>query len=377
MQSSGTVPEGGVAVNDIPGLADALAHPGPFASVYLNTEGAVEDAPQRLGIRWKNIRRHLAERGAPERVLSAIDPVVDGAHVAGEMLVVLATSEGVVLARHEPALPDREVGSWGALPRLAPLLSAHQAAIPHVVVLTDRIGADMVAYRRDHDDIERTLDGRDLHVTRSAPGGWSQRRFQQRAENVWETNASDVADALVRLADDTGASAVVVAGDVRAVQLLLQALPVRVSQLVTTVDGSRAAGAADAVAGHVEAVLDGLVEDRSAALLATFAEELGQGDRAADGPEPTFDALAHAQVHTLLVHDDPGDRRTAWWSPSPTDVALHKATLGAMGVDDPHEARLVDVAVRAALGTGGAVRVVPTPAGLTGGIGAILRYTLR
>ncbi|MDF2741972.1 MAG: hypothetical protein K0S88_3342, partial [Actinomycetia bacterium] len=50
-------------------------------------------------------------------------------------------------------------------------------------------------------DREVRVEGEELHVTRSASGGWSQRRFQQRAENRWQQNAGAVAEALTRLVD--------------------------------------------------------------------------------------------------------------------------------------------------------------------------------
>jgi hypothetical protein len=46
-----------------------------------------------------------------------------------------------------------------------------------------------------------------------------------------------------------------------------------------------------------------------------------------------------------------------------------------MGVDEPQEARLVDVAVRAALGTGAGVRILPDGDVPTGRLGAILRWS--
>jgi hypothetical protein len=45
-----------------------------------------------------------------------------------------------------------------------------------------------------------------------------------------------------------------------------------------------------------------------------------------------------------------------------------------MGVDDPQEARLVDVAIRAAFVTGAAVRIVPSVGSVKEGMGAILRF---
>ena len=81
-----------------------------------------------------------------------------------------------------------------------------------------------------------------------------------------------------------------------------------------------------------------------------------------------------AQVDVLLVHDDPDEDRQAWFGPEPIHVALTEDMVAAMGVDQPRQARLADVAVRAALGTGAGVRVVP-PAGASEGLGAILRWS--
>jgi len=70
--------------------------------------------------------------------------------------------------------------------------------------------------------------------------------------------------------------------------------------------------------------------------------------------------------------EDLDDGRTAWFGPDPTQVAMTAGDVRGLGVDAPVEGRLVDVAVRAALGTGAGIRVVPVAP--DGGIGAILRW---
>ena len=74
------------------------------------------------------------------------------------------------------------------------------------------------------------------------------------------------------------------------------------------------------------------------------------------------------------VHEDPDDDRQAYFAPDPTAIGLRADEMAALGVDEPVEAPLVDVAVRAALGTGAGIRVVPAGQAPTDGRGAILRW---
>jgi hypothetical protein len=78
-----------------------------------------------------------------------------------------------------------------------------------------------------------------------------------------------------------------------------------------------------------------------------------------EGAAATLAALALGQVDTLLLTGlFLDDERTAWFGPAPADVAVEPGTLIDLAVADPVEGRLVDVAVRAALGTGADVRVL-------------------
>jgi hypothetical protein len=58
-------------------------------------------------------------------------------------------------------------------------------------------------------------------------------------------------------------------------------------------------------------------------------------------------------------------------------VGGSRAQLEAMGVPagDIKQGRLADVAIRAALGTGAGVRVVPEHGGPAEGVGALLRWS--
>src|SRR5581483_9510060 len=352
MESSGTTPPGGQSPAAVPEIAALFDGSGPFVTVYLTTEAAVEQAAQQNELRWKALRRRLEEDGAPEAALAAVDPLVPDAHHYGRTLAVVAGAGGALLVRHEPERPARDAGWVAPLPRVGPLLEWAQAAVPHLVVLADRAGADIVVLSRaaagtgGGDAPVVTVGqstGGDPDLRKTNPGGWSQRRYQNRAENLWEHNARQVAEQVAALSDEVGARLIVLAGDVRASGLLREHLPGPVAALVREVDGSRGAGSADngldEIADDVVKLAASVAAEDTVEFLRQFKQERGQNDLAAEGVAATLEALAAARVDTLLVHDDPDDTRTAWFGPEPGMVAAGAAPLRDLGVEAPVEAR--------------------------------------
>lgn len=373
MERTGVTPPGALTAPD---LAEVLQAPGPYFTVYLTTEAGIDNAAYRSEQRWKTLRGELADSGAPEAVLAAVDPLVADAHQRGQMLAVIADAAGVLHVEHGQEAPPRDRVDVGPIPPLLPLLAVRQGFPAHLTVLADRTGADITLHRHGRPDVHREAGGDEFPIRRVNAGGWSQLRYQHRAENTWESNADDVAAEISALVDRHRPRLIVVAGDVRAVEMIQKALPATVAALVTVVDGGRAEDGSDAhFAEAVREQVTALVNKDIADLLGKFREELGQADRAADGPDETLAALTRAQVEVLLVADSPDDERTALFGPAPNQVGREPDTLRSMGVDDPGTAPLADVAVRAALGTGAAVEIVPAGDVPTGRLGAILRWS--
>src|SRR3954470_5367157 len=95
---------------------------GPFVTVYLTTDAEIDNAQQRAEQRWKTLRADLAEQGAPDDVLAVIDPLVSDAHLRGQCLTGVVGADGRPYVEHQPAPPASDVGRWGPLPVLGPLL---------------------------------------------------------------------------------------------------------------------------------------------------------------------------------------------------------------------------------------------------------------
>jgi hypothetical protein len=213
----------------------------------------------------------------------------------------------------------------------------------------------------------------ELHNTK--PGGWSQRRYQARTKRRWRMNAGDAAQRVNELVESLHPRFVAVAGDVRAVSLLLDQLSSTARVLAREIPGTRARdGSDDEHDAALRHLLRSVIDEDDTALREKFLEELGQRDRGATGVRATLDALNAARVDTLLVHDDPADVRNVWFSYNTPMLSITRDELEAVGADRVAEGRLVDAAIRTALLTGASVRMVDDMPELQGGIGAILRH---
>jgi peptide subunit release factor 1 (eRF1) len=367
------VPSGAIHSEELNRLFD---DDGPFLSVYMNTEPAIEKAAQRDQLAWKSLRHEAHADGADEQMLGQVDPLVPDAHMYGNALAVIATRARVRRVEHLDWPVREEVARCASLPSVAPLIEAAQARVRHLIVVVDRRGADLLLI--DGTEIEETEAVREdrYPIRKVKAGGWSEPRYQQRAEKNWDTEAHDIATHVTQTVDEHDPRLVLAAGDIRMIELLQKALPKRVAERLRVIGtGARGKEGPDDERRHnaMRMAATAVAED-TVALLKKFREEHGQGDLAVDGAQATVDALAKAQVEVLLVHDDRDDKRRAWFGPQRAHIASEPDDLRALGLDEPHDGRLVDVAIRAALGTGAGVRVIPKHGPVNEGIGGLLRW---
>lgn len=341
-----------------PDLRSFVDGPGPYLTMAVPTPSQHGDAEHRFAIRWKNAISEIDDGadGWPPEDLTLLEALGEQLpHGAGASVVVLHRLGGPTLVEFIDEPVRETTVNGGPLPRLAPLIEARQRAIPHVVVETDRAGADLTAFDGGSVLATDIVEGDRTHIHRGHPGGWSQRRFQQRAENTWEDNARLVADAAADLARSVDAELIVVVGEVRARSLLVDELDG--AHDVPDVVGLES-GSPDAVADDVVRLL----ADRAARRITELVDQLRSAlpeERATTDTEATLSALAEGRVETLLVHDDADD-----------EAELTEREIAGV----PSGARTVDVAITVALRTDADVVVVPTLSVMDGPIAATLRW---
>ncbi len=325
-----------------------------FATVALPSPSHFDDSAQRFDVEWKNARKELAETWDAED-LASIDDAVGGLSHDGGAAVVLIHGKGSKAPFIELLQDsvDHAVVHSDRLPRLATIIDGRQRSIPHVMVETDRTGADLTAF--DGGDVVSTeqVEGETLHVHRSAPGGWSQRRFQQRSENIWEENGGEVAESVAAMAQSVAARLIVIAGDSRSQGLVYDALPSELADITTLVEE----GSPDGIADRVVRLLSNAVAERVVEVSERVKAGMSSGQASAD-PGEIFDALLEGRVDTLLVNDDDLD--------DPVLTEDHG--------DFPAGTRIIDAAIVGALRTDAAIVVVPNLSVMSGPIAATMRW---
>jgi len=358
----------------------------PVAAVYLGSAPDVANEYQLAWeTRWRPLAAALREQGADEETVKALETAVAApaaaraARGSGQVAGFARAGEALAVVTL-PDLPQPDIARFDAPAHLLPLLEWAQERPPYVLVVIDRTGADIAAsIGAGSEPVYSEVEGPDDEIERNAPGGFkAQPRYQRRAEDSWAHNAAAVAEAAASALHRVEGKILVVSGDVRAEQLLMERLPewVKREVMVKRISGSRENdGSQKARAEQVRGAVREATEDELRALWETFVEERSPHGLAVEGAAQTLNALATGRIATLVVSGDGrANDLAAWFGPAPTEVS--PAEAGHPVAPDAHRGSLVDVAVRAALLTGAHVRVVPPDAGYgpSEGVGGLCRY---
>jgi hypothetical protein len=367
---------------DVSFLEPVFAAPGPYAAVCADVTHNTENADQELDLRVRAVADRLIEQGAPEEVVAAVRTrLLEGNEggTAGTLrgrAVVVAADGSVVLDQALVGPPTREVADWAPQPDLLPLLRQLPGRVPHIVVLIDRVGADITYVGASGEvEVEETVQGDDFQIQKVQVGGWAHHRYQHNSENKWVHNADQVAEHLASMARRLDPRFVLVAGDVRARQILTDRASDAWKDLVVTMDeGGRAAGADREPVDRREAELLAEHEARAIADAVEKVEAAAAHGLSVSGTEAVVEALRKSQVETLILADEPADEKLLVGD-GPLVLGVNQHDMDALGTHGTVVAH--DRALLAAAVAGNAGVVVVPRSAMPGGapVAAVLRYT--
>jgi hypothetical protein len=359
-------------------IRPVLDRDGPFITLHVDVGRGTEDAAQQREARWTTIRHELARLECPENLMEDVRGRLDEVtHLPGEARRTLVSDgEDVVFDdlqaghTHSPESVDH-----GPLPDLAGWLSLADQALPFVLVVADRTGADIEVHEAamEPPTAQETVTGNTFYITKVAEGDWAQKQFQQSAENTWHHNATLVSDTVRSLIRKHRPRAVLVAGDVRARSDIIEMLRAHEAgtdgvSVISVESGGRAAGASpEALWAEMRRNLAALQAERDAEVASRLDEARGRGEGAVHGLDDVMGALEEARVDRLVL-----------------DLAsVQEGTVdftGYPGLRVPPSARERAVPADRALVAGAALTdaqlsLLPANMGRGGGVSALVRWT--
>ncbi len=359
---------------------------GDYVSVYLDTDKVHEkNSTEALEIRWHDARRDLATQGTGQATLDAIAEVVLDPDEVSPGRAVFARNGAVMFSGALDAPPRREIARLAPLPHLMPLLAQHRPPIPHVRVFASRTGGELVAVGGSGEAWRDWMAGRQWPVHKVSVGGWSQDKYQRRAEETWEENAKELAAEVVAAADQVAARHVIISGDVHARTMLLEHLTVPLRESAAMLDKEVSADS-QAMAEAANQALSDWADRERRQRFEDWGTYLAH-DKAVQALPENLTALRNSQAADVFVADNRHSVATAWIGPGGADVAAARDELVLRGVSDPVEDRADAAIVRAIACTDAELHFLPDDLVVTGdpaacggiarprdGIGATLRF---
>jgi Bacterial archaeo-eukaryotic release factor family 2 len=368
---------------DVSFLEPVFTASGPYATVCADVTHTTENADTEVELRVRALAQQLTDQGAPEAVVEAVRSRLLEANEGGDVAtlrgraLVVAADGSVVLDQPLVDAPRREVAEYSPAPDLMPILRQLPGRVPHIVVIADRVGADIsVASLVGRPEIEDEVEGDSFQIRKFQGGGWAHHRYQHNSENKWVHNADNVAERIASLVRRLHPRFVLLAGDVRARQILSDRASDLWSELVVSMDeGGRAAGADREPVDQRAAELVAEHEAREEADAVEKIESAAAHGLAVTGTASVVEALRKGQVETLVLADQPDDEKLLVGS-SPLLLGTEQGDMDALGVQEVHSVPTDCALLAAAVASSAGVVVVPRAA-MPGDIpvAAILRYT--
>ncbi|MUK02516.1 hypothetical protein GM708_11635 [Vibrio cholerae] len=294
--------------------------PGPWTTIYVEGSTGTVDGLANDEILPRSVAQEMRDAGAPEQDVDAAVAAL-GATAKGlpdPVTRFLLINDGAAVV--DEFLPGNLVGlavtATGPVPDLTPLIRHTPEDFAYIVAEVGHHGGEVYLRYADGDEAhatsggpDATIEGDTMHTRKLGSGGWGHRRMQQHAEKVWKMNSREVASEIDRISAEHDAQLIIVAGDIRARQLVADEVSQESRAKLSIIESNtRAAGAdEETFLEEVQLLVARTMADRQHDLLERLAEKEGQGTRtSAVGRGPVITALQQAQVESLLLET------TAW-----------------------------------------------------------------
>jgi peptide subunit release factor 1 (eRF1) len=263
----------------------------------------------------------------------------------------------------------------GAVPHVYPLAQLADRYPRYAAVVLDTNRAQIVVFALGAVERREQITG--VKTRRNSMGGWSQARYQRRAENFHLHHVKEVVDTLDKIVSAENIPHIVIAGDEVVVPLVKEQLPQRlIDKLVNMIHLEKDVPDAELLRATLETLHEKDAENDIEAVQ-NVVGAWQAGGLGVVGPEATLNALTLGQVDELLITATPDALKVPQSLPEPPVAGeqIAAATSAPAGADDDR-LKLAAELVNRAHQTSARVRFIEDGELLKdfGGVAASLRF---
>jgi hypothetical protein len=350
---------------------------GPFASVYFDDSHDTADAVEQLEAKWRDIRKHLEDRGAGAEIIGTLgEAVLNHQPAVGRRgRAVIVTSDQVLINEHLISPPPATVVRLSDYPYVVPLIDLEMPRLTYVFAVVDHTGADITLYQGGTTR-STSIEGVGYPVHKPVSAGWNgYGDFQHTTDEAIRMNCRAVADHLTRLVDEADPEVVFLCGEVRSRTDVVAELPERVNQRVSQLHaGGRKSGIdSEEIRRLTAAEFDRRRRNETTDTADRFEAETGRRSGfAAEGLAAVCAALRDGDVGTLII-GELGDT-TVVAGKTLTTAAPDADVLSELGEPVERVARADEALPFSAIAVGASLVRADNRIAPADGVGALLRY---
>lgn len=264
----------------------------------------------------------------------------------------------------------------GSVPHLYPLAKLIDTYPRYAAVLLDTNKARILVF-------SQAATARDEKITgdktrRTSKGGWSQARYQRRADNIHMHHMKEVVETLDRIVREEGINQVVIAGEEVALPKLREQLPQHLAEkIVDTLPLQRNAGGDEILESTFTAIRMKDAETDLEKVQELF-DEWHSGGLGVAGPEATLSAFQMGQVDELIITGSVDSLKPVQKLPEDAAGQMQADTSAPDGPVDSNRLNLSAELIKRAQQTSASIRFIEDASLLqeVGGVGALLRFRI-
>jgi peptide subunit release factor 1 (eRF1) len=364
-------------------LAALEPSPFPVISLYLNLSSAQGREDFRpfvrkvFGERAKALGEHSPERESFDKDVKRIEEYLERTDAtSGQALAIFASSGADLFEVIPLQAPLAEHSLFiSSVPHLYPLAKVVENYPRYAAVMLDTNKARIFVFGGETEREKKIVGEK---TRRNSKGGWSQARYQRRADNFHMLHIKEVVETLAKIVREEDIQHVVVAGADVAMPILREQLPKELADKVVEI-GPHEEGESGSFLERTMAALREKDAETDVEKVQELLDAWKSGGLGVAGPEATLSAFQLGQVDELIITGSPETLKSVQSLPedaAPGDVQA--ITTNPAGAADEKRLKLSDELITRAQQTSARIRFIEDASLLAdvGGVGALLRFRI-